>query len=109
MSADAPTALAGELLAPRPVHEPAKRLPVVPGESRGDYGSLRTGILEVAPRTAKLRAVRLVGYVRVSRVGGRDPEVATSAPTQRERIAAQAVAHGHDLVEVGRASCRERV
>jgi DNA invertase Pin-like site-specific DNA recombinase len=41
--------------------------------------------------------VRLVGYVRVSRVGGRDPELETSAPEQRKRIKSYANAQGHSI------------
>jgi site-specific DNA recombinase len=41
--------------------------------------------------------VRLVGYIRVSRIGARDPEMETSAPDQRKRIKAQAAAQGHTI------------
>jgi hypothetical protein len=43
-------------------------------------------------------AVRLVGYVRVSRVAGREGDSFISPAVQRERIEAQAVARGDVLV-----------
>lgn len=44
--------------------------------------------------------MRLDGYVRVSRVGGREGPAFISPAVQRERIRAQAKAAGHDLVEI---------
>jgi DNA invertase Pin-like site-specific DNA recombinase len=43
---------------------------------------------------------RLIGYVRVSRVGGREGDSFISPAVQRERIGAHAKAHGHDIVAV---------
>jgi site-specific DNA recombinase len=44
--------------------------------------------------------MRLIGYVRVSRVAGRDGDSFISPSVQRERIEAQAKAGGHKLVDV---------
>lgn len=44
--------------------------------------------------------MRLDGYVRVSRVGGREGESFISPDVQRERIRAQAKASGHEVVEI---------
>src|SRR2546423_426245 len=44
--------------------------------------------------------MRLIGYVRVSRVGGREGESFISPTVQRERIAAAATAGGHVIADV---------
>jgi site-specific DNA recombinase len=44
--------------------------------------------------------VRLDGYIRVSRVGGREGDSFISPDVQRERITAYAKARGHELVRV---------
>src|SRR5262249_11541052 len=44
--------------------------------------------------------MRLIGYIRVSQVRGRDGESFISPDVQRERIEAQAKAGGHVLVDV---------
>jgi DNA invertase Pin-like site-specific DNA recombinase len=44
--------------------------------------------------------MRLIGYIRVSRVGGREGESFISPPVQRERITAAATGGGHTLVDV---------
>src|SRR5690349_9687572 len=46
------------------------------------------------------KALRLDGYVRVSRVRGRSGDSFISPALQRERIAAWCDAHEHELVEV---------
>jgi DNA invertase Pin-like site-specific DNA recombinase len=43
--------------------------------------------------------MQAVGYIRISRVGGRAGESFISPDVQRERIAAYAVAHGHTIVD----------
>jgi len=43
--------------------------------------------------------VKLIGYVRVSRVAGREGERFISPDVQRERIEKQAAAGGHTLVD----------
>jgi site-specific DNA recombinase len=43
--------------------------------------------------------MRLIGYIRVSRVAGREGERFISPDVQRERIEAQATASGHAIVE----------
>ena len=44
--------------------------------------------------------VRLIGYVRVSRVGGREGESFISPDVQKEKIAKHADLHGHSVVDV---------
>jgi site-specific DNA recombinase len=43
--------------------------------------------------------MRLIGYIRVSRVAGREGESFISPTVQRERIEAQAAANGHTVVD----------
>jgi site-specific DNA recombinase len=43
--------------------------------------------------------MRLIGYVRVSRVAGREGETFISPTVQRERIEAMAIAQGHTVVD----------
>jgi DNA invertase Pin-like site-specific DNA recombinase len=43
--------------------------------------------------------MRLIGYIRVSRVAGREGESFISPDLQRERITALAAAHGHTIVD----------
>ena len=43
--------------------------------------------------------MRLIGYIRVSRVAGREGESFISPDVQRERITAMAKAHGHTVVD----------
>jgi DNA invertase Pin-like site-specific DNA recombinase len=43
--------------------------------------------------------MQLIGYIRVSRVGGREGDSFISPDVQREQIAALAVARGHDVIE----------
>src|SRR4051812_8361289 len=50
-----------------------------------------------APRPARAR-VRLIGYVRVSRVGGREGDSFISPAVQRQQVEAYSAAHGHELV-----------
>ncbi|MDQ3858884.1 MAG: recombinase family protein [Actinomycetota bacterium] len=40
----------------------------------------------------------LIGYMRVSRVAGREGDSFISPALQRERIEAHAKAHGHDVI-----------
>src|SRR5919197_5391093 len=49
---------------------------------------------------AATRGLRLVGYVRVSRVGGRNGDSFISPAVQRQQIAAYAKANGHEVTEV---------
>ncbi len=42
--------------------------------------------------------MRLVGYIRVSRVGGREGDSFISPQQQRDRIEAHAAAHGHKII-----------
>lgn len=44
--------------------------------------------------------MRLGGYIRVSRVGGREGDAFLSPTLQRERIEQWCLAHGHELVDV---------
>lgn len=46
-----------------------------------------------------LRRVQLIGYIRVSRVAGREGESFISPAAQRDRIAQLAAAHGHTVVD----------
>jgi DNA invertase Pin-like site-specific DNA recombinase len=43
--------------------------------------------------------MQAIGYIRISRVGGRSGESFISPDVQRERIAAYATAHGHTIVD----------
>ena len=45
-----------------------------------------------------LLSMRLIGYIRVSRVAGREGDSFISPDVQRERIKAMAAAHGHTIV-----------
>jgi DNA invertase Pin-like site-specific DNA recombinase len=50
--------------------------------------------------TSAPKDLRLIGYVRVSRVGGRAGDSFISPAQQRDRITAWAAAYGHQLVDV---------
>jgi site-specific DNA recombinase len=43
--------------------------------------------------------MRLLGYIRVSRMAGRDDESALTLRDQRRRIEAAATAHGHEIID----------
>jgi site-specific DNA recombinase len=47
----------------------------------------------------KETTVELFGYIRVSRVGGREGDSFISPDVQRERIVAYATAHGHSIID----------
>ena len=46
------------------------------------------------------KSLQLIGYVRVSRVAGRDGDSFISPTVQRERVQRYAAAHGHTVVDV---------
>ena len=65
----------------------------------GPPSSYGLGTCTCTPNGCSVRRMRLISYIRVSRLAGRDADTETSAPDQRRAIEATAKAGGHEIVD----------